>query len=69
MVAKVHEEMLSEKELARLAYEAYCESVGGKSAITGDPLPIYEALPIDVHVAWIAAARAVASRVRNERHG
>lgn len=69
MSDKVHQEMLRENELGRVAYEAYCQSVGGKSPITGDTLPPFEVLTFQVSVAWIAAARAVAGQVRNERHG
>lgn len=69
MVDKVNQEMLRENELGRVAYEAYCQSVGGKSPVTGDKLPPVEELRFEVWVAWIAAARAVAGQVRNERHG
>lgn len=47
-------------ELARKAYEAYCGSVGWKSAITGDDLPLFDNCPKAVKEAWIAATKAVA---------
>lgn len=56
-----------ETELAHAAYEAYCESVGGKSPVTGDALPSYDLLALQVKTGWIAAARAVATAVRSER--
>lgn len=55
-----------EKEMGKLAYEAYVESVGGV-AFNGDKLPAFEDVPLKINVAWIAAARAVASAVRSER--
>ncbi len=45
--------------LGRIAYEAYCDSTEWKSAITGQPLPIFEQSPEPVRRAWIAAAAAV----------
>lgn len=45
--------------LGRGAYEAYCQSVGGKSAITGDPLPAWEDQRPEIREAWRAAADAV----------
>lgn len=47
----------------RCAYEAYSVSAGGKSLVTGDPLPAWDELPAPVRAAWIAAALAVASVV------
>jgi hypothetical protein len=45
--------------LGRIAYEAYCRSVGGKSAITGDLLPEFYSAPDAVQFGWICAAQAV----------
>lgn len=64
-----HLDSRSEDDMGRAAYEAYCQSVGGKSPITGDDLPEYKELPLPVRTGWIAAGRAVATAVRNERHG
>lgn len=58
----------NEQDMGRLAYETYKQSVGGK-AVNGDDLPAFENLPLKINVAWIAAARAVATEVRSERHG
>lgn len=58
----------NEDEMGQLAYDTYKESVGGK-AVNGDELPEYRNLPMHVLVGWIAAARAVATAVRSERHG
>lgn len=44
--------------LARIAYDAYCESVGGK-AFNGDDLPPFADVPQRIKDAWIAAVTAV----------
>lgn len=44
---------------AKYGYEAYCRCTGGKSAVTGDPLPPWEKLPGNVKNAWFAAAEAI----------
>ena len=46
-------------QLAKIGYNAYCEAVGGKSAITGDPLPEFDKTPPAVQTAWIAAAISI----------
>lgn len=43
----------------RIAYEAYCGSTGGVSAITGNRLPEYQDQAAPIVEAWEAAARAV----------
>lgn len=48
-------------DLGRIAYLAYCRSTGGKSAVTGDPLPSWEDQRPEIRTAWRAAADAVAS--------
>jgi|1185.fasta_scaffold1322782_2 hypothetical protein len=58
----------TEKELAKLAYESYRESVGGRSLATGEHLPAFEDMGLRMTAAWIAAARAVATAVRSERY-
>lgn len=45
--------------LGRIAYEAYCEVTGWKSAITDVDLPRFNETPEVVQRAWIAAAAAV----------
>lgn len=44
-------------ELARKAYEAYCESTNWKSAITGAALPPFDNCPGGVKKGWIAVAK------------
>lgn len=45
--------------LARIAYEAYCETVNWKSAVTGQDLPPFDMTPDAVQAGWAAAAYAV----------
>jgi hypothetical protein len=45
--------------LAQAAYEAYRQTVGGRSAITGDELPTWAQQRPDIREAWRAAADAV----------
>ncbi len=47
------------KHYAKVAYDAYCRAVGGKSAVTGDPLPEYEKTNEKVQAGWRAAAEAI----------
>ncbi len=49
--------------LARAGYEAYSRTTGGRSAVTGDPLPAWDALPGAVRNAWWSAAEAIHARV------
>jgi len=44
---------------ARIAYDAYCEQTGGVSLISGDKLPDFENLRIEIQDAWWAAAKKV----------
>lgn len=48
-----------ERHFGRIAYEAYSHSTGGKSAITGDELPVFDETPERVQNAWMAAAKAI----------
>ena len=43
----------------KIAYMAYRECSGGKSLISGQPIPIWEELPLEIQRAWNAAADAV----------
>ena len=45
--------------LEEVAYNAYCESTGGKSAVTGDKLPEFQATRESVQVAWKHSTIAV----------
>jgi hypothetical protein len=47
------------KELGQVAYEAYVESTGGRSAVTGQPLPAWGDQQAPILQAWRAAAQAV----------
>lgn len=53
-------------DLGKVAYEAYCESSGGKSLVSGATLPTWEDLKPEIRAAWDAAAQAVASKFRSE---
>jgi len=43
----------------KIAYEAYCKATGGKSLISGDELPAWEALKPEIQNAWTQAGLAV----------
>jgi hypothetical protein len=58
----------NEMDMAKAAYDAYKESVGG-TAFNGDQLPEFSGLNLKITTAWLAAARAVATAVRSERNG
>ena len=45
-------------EAAKSAYDAYKAYTGGKSAVTGDPLPEFHQLPAKIYNAWHAASLA-----------
>jgi hypothetical protein len=44
--------------IAQAAYDAYCADAGGKSLISGQPLPKWEALTLPVQHAWVVASEA-----------
>lgn len=46
------------RHYAKTCYESYCEAVGGKSAVTGDPLPAYNKTNATVQKGWEAVAEA-----------
>ena len=46
------------------AYEAYCLYTNNKSLITGDDLPLWQDLRIEIQAAWMASAQAVIKYVR-----
>jgi hypothetical protein len=48
------------KTYGQIAYEAYFESCGGKSLISGAPLPEWPAQSDAIKKAWEAAGDAVA---------
>ena len=46
----------------RVAYDAYRDAAGGRSLVTGDPLPSFDELPAQIRAAWEVAAQAVKLR-------
>jgi len=62
---------ITEADLAQSLYEAYCESTGWKSAVTGAALPAWADLAADeskakVVAGWLAAARVHPALLRVE---
>ncbi len=49
--------------LGEIGYEAYRNQSGGKSLISGAPIPPFESLPDAIKAAWQAAGDAVAAAV------
>jgi hypothetical protein len=47
------------KDLAQVAYEAYCASAGWRSKYTGKDLPQWEDVDADTKQHWDAASQAV----------
>lgn len=54
-----NKEELMFKSLGEIGYEAYRESSGGVSLISGQPIPEFAKLPGSIKVAWEAAGAAV----------
>lgn len=50
------------KTPGQIAYEAYYKESDGKSLISGEPLPLWDALRGNIRDAWNAAALAVLVR-------
>jgi len=44
--------------VGRAAYEIYCRSTGGRSAVTHDPLPSWLDAREDIRLAWMRAGVA-----------
>jgi len=53
-----------EEKVAKKAYEAYCLYTDNKSLVTGDDLPTWENLPLNIRSAWDASAQAIIEFVR-----
>ena len=51
------------EEMARIAYEAYCESVGFVSRYTLENLPSWDDMHIETQKGWEAAANSVANHL------
>lgn len=45
--------------VGKIAYDRYCQYSNNKSLISGQPLPKWEDLRIDIQEAWIASASAI----------
>lgn len=43
----------------KVGYDAYCRQTGGKSLVTGDALPPFEALRQEIKDAWAAVGIAL----------
>ena len=41
------------------AYEAYVRAAGGKSLVSGAPLPAWDSLPVAIRHAWDVASQQV----------
>jgi hypothetical protein len=50
------------KSIGQIAYEAYCQSTGGVSLVSGEKLPEWKVLRGEIKKAWDAAADAVRIR-------
>lgn len=53
-------------DLARVAYETYSITTGGKSVVTGNALPPFDELSPETIGAWAAAADAVVAAYDDE---
>lgn len=51
--------------LARVGYEAYARTTGGKT-FDGRQMPTWDALPQNIKTAWQAAAKAIAAKAESE---
>ena len=54
------------KSFGQIAYEGYFDSCGGKSLISGAPLPMWDAQSGEIKIAWDRAAIAVISAYERE---
>lgn len=52
-----------DQEVGQIAYEAYRRHTNGVSLATGDNIPPWDLLPVEIKDAWVAAGRAVEDRV------
>lgn len=46
--------------LAKRAYQSYCEQAGGVSMVSGQALPAWDDVSVQIQACWIASASAVA---------
>jgi hypothetical protein len=59
----------TDQEVARVAYEAYADATGGRSAVTGAELPSWGDQSQQIRAAWVAAAVAVRRRLDRAEAG
>jgi hypothetical protein len=45
--------------LGKIAYEAYVKETGGVSPVSGEPLPAWSCLSLEIRKPWEAAGNAV----------
>lgn len=57
--------MTDTEYLGKLAYEAYCGFTGFKSLVSGQPLPAWHTLRVDIQKAWLCSAEAVRDELRS----
>lgn len=50
---------------AEIAYEAYRKSSGGKSLVSGHPIPEFWQLPTEIKNAWSDSAEALQKALEN----
>lgn len=50
---------MKDYRVAEIAYEAYRAHTGGKSLVSGAPIPQWSVLPLPIRDAWLAASDAV----------
>lgn len=55
------------KTFGQIAYEGYCAASGGKSLISGAPLPAWDALSTAIQCAWDAAGIAVLNHLEQQQ--
>lgn len=68
IVKKYMAKMNREEKAGKVAYEAYCLYTNNKSLVTGDDLPAWEVLQVNIAAAWITSAQAVIKYVqRNDQ--
>ena len=51
-----------EKEWGEIAYDAYREASGGKSLVSGAPIPQWDDMAPEIRAAWNEAGHAVKER-------
>jgi hypothetical protein len=56
---------MKDYKLAKIAYDGYCKSTGGKSLISGDTLPEFNTLRQEIKEAWYLAAESVVGSLGN----